>query len=173
MNRARGFLGAAVLSILILTGGCSGAYSPRSMFSEGKLEGNQRFNLKNLNGENVSLDGLLGKNKAVLVNFWATWCPFCIEETPDLVKLKTKYKDSPFEIVGINVGESKEEAAAFAKRLHINYTVLLDEDNSVAQSYHVVGIPTTFLISAQGKIVGEYHAFTSQLESDVEKVLQT
>lgn len=173
MNRLRGSLGAAVLCVLILMSGCSSEFSPRSMFGEGKLDDGQRFSLKDLNGENVSLNALLSKNKAVLVNFWATWCPFCVEEIPDLIKLKAKYKNSPFEIVGVNVGETSEAAGAYANRLKINYTVLLDTENGVAESYHVVGIPTTFLISAEGKIVGEYHAYTPQLESDVEKILKT
>ena len=54
----------------------------------------------------------------------------------------------------------------------MNYTVLLDTENSVAESYRVVGIPTTYLISSNGNIIGEYHAYTPQLESDVEKALK-
>ena len=171
MNRVRGFGVASFLSVLVFISGCSAGFSSNSSVNT-LLSKEQHFTLKNLNGESVSLDGLLSKNKAVLVNFWATWCPFCLEEIPDLVKLKEKYKNSPLEIVGIDVGESAEQAGPFAKRMNINYPVLLDAENSVAESYKVAGIPTTFLVSADGKIIGEYHAFTPQLESDVEKALK-
>ena len=171
MNRLLGGFGITFLGLSILLSGCSGGVSSHPGNGENSGTG-QRFTLKNLNGENVSLDSLLAKNKAVLVNFWATWCPYCVEEIPDLVKLKAKYKDSPFEIVGINVGESAAAASAYAKKLRINYLVLLDMDNSVAENYRVVGIPTTYLIQSDGRVAGEYHAFTPELESDVEKILQ-
>ena len=59
----------------------------------------------------------------------------------------------------------------FAKKIGINYPLALDEDNAISEEYGVVGIPTSLLIRSDGTVLGEYHAYTSQLESDVEKAL--
>ena len=112
------------------------------------------------------------QNKAVLLNFWATWCPPCREEIPGLIKLQEAYRNKSFTILGVDVGESQKKAAGFVEKTSINYPVVLDSDMKVAEAYSVFGIPTTFLLSSEGKILGEYHGFTSRLVADVEKALQ-
>lgn len=130
------------------------------------------FTLKNLADEDVNLNALLKANKAVLLNFWASWCPPCREEIPDLIQLQDKTKGSSFTVVGVNVGESRARVTAFARDVGINYPVVLDEDTRVASSYGVLGIPTTFLIGSDGKVISEYHGYTPHLEGDVEKAIQ-
>ena len=153
----------------LLLWGCGQAPSAVTQGPSGSVP---NFSLKNLQNEDVALQSALAKNKAVLVNFWATWCPPCREEIPDLIKLEEKYKDKGFTILGIDVGESAERVQSFSEKAGMNYPLLLDVDNAVAETYRVVGIPTTYLLNSEGKVLGEYHAFTPQLESDVEKALQ-
>ncbi len=162
-----------VLAAFISGAGCSGVTSPRFMASQvgTELKQEQRFTLMNLKNEPVNLDSVLSKNKVVLINFWATWCAYCVEEMPDLVKLQDKYQSRGFTVLAVNVGESSEQASQFAKKMGLNFPIVLDEDNSVAQKYGIVGIPVSYLIGSDGKILGEYHGFTPTLVSDVEKNL--
>jgi peroxiredoxin len=155
--------------------GCWGPVRGLSVSSQvGKsLTQQQRFTLKNIQGDAVSLDQVLTQNKAVLINFWATWCGYCVEEMPDLVKLHQANKDKGFTVLAVNVGESKEQASLFAQKMNIPFPIVLDEDSQVAEKYGLVGIPMSLLIDPSGRILGEYHSYTRQLETDVEKALKS
>ena len=131
----------------------------------------QYFTLKNLQGEDVALDVVLSQNKAVLINFWATWCPPCRDEIPSLMELQEKYKSRSFTVIGVNVGESKTKVSRFVKNAGMNYPVVLDSNTSVATQYRVIGIPFNILVRADGQILGQYYGFTDQLVADVEAVL--
>jgi len=159
---------AFILGAFFLTSGCS-AQDARSVSAPGAV---QTFTLKDLAGQDVSSETLLAQNKAVLINFWATWCPPCQEEIPDLIKLQEKYGESGLTILGVDVGESQAKVSRFVKKMGMNYPVVLDEDMEVARQYGIVGIPTTYLVSSDGTILGRYHAFTRKLVADVEKALQ-
>ena len=143
-----------------------------SLFLLGCAEASTSFTLKDLKGQEVSLDSTLQQNKAVLLNFFATWCPPCREEIPDLIRLQEQYRDRGFTILGVDIGESQKKVSGFVEKMGINYPVVLDEKSSVARDYHVVGIPTSFLVGADGKILGEYHAATPELFEDVEKAVR-
>jgi thiol-disulfide isomerase/thioredoxin len=161
------------LSVFLFIVGCVGQGSRHvSAKVIGELKESQKFTLTDLNGQSVSLDQLLKEKKAVLINFWATWCPPCREEIPDLIKLQEKYKDSAFTILGVDVGESQKKVSGFAEKEGINYPIVLDSDMKVSESFSVYGIPTSYLVSSGGKILGEYHAFTSQLAADVDEALK-
>jgi peroxiredoxin len=156
------------LAFVFFAAGCVGPAASNA----GPLKDKQRFTLKTPTGTSVSLESSLKSNKAVLVNFWATWCPPCREEIPDLVKLYAAKKSAGLEIIGVDVGESAKRVAAFAEKNGMTFPVVLDEDQSVAEAYGVSGIPTTFLIASDGRVLGTYHAFTPQLEADVEEALK-
>ena len=134
-------------------------------------EGVEDFSLKNLEGEAVQLSAVLAQHKLVLLNFWATLCPPCIEETPDLVALQRANRERSFTVLGVNVGESQSRVKNFVSRHLINYPVLLDRQTRVAESYGVVGIPTSILLKSNGEVVGVYHAVTEKLKRDIEKNL--
>jgi thiol-disulfide isomerase/thioredoxin len=168
MKALSGLCMAFVLGSFLTAAGCS-AQEGRSVSARGGLE---MFTLKDLSDQDVSFEALLAQNKAVLVNFWATWCPPCQEEIPDLIKLQEKHGENGLTILGVDVGESKAKVSRFAQKMGINYPVVLDEDMEVAREYGVVGIPTTYLVSSDGRILGRYHAFTRKLVADVEKALQ-
>ena len=158
--------------LLILVAGCGGSSGSGEAVSSRQIGDGQHFTLNNLEGEAVRFDEVLEGKKAVLLNFWATWCPPCREEIPDLVELQAKHGGDSFTILGVDVGESAAKVRVFSEKMGINYPLLLDSDMEVAQDYGVVGIPTSLLITPDGMIVGKYHAYTRKLVSDVESVLK-
>jgi cytochrome c biogenesis protein CcmG/thiol:disulfide interchange protein DsbE len=106
--------------------------------------------LNTLDGKPVSLAGL--KGKAVLVNFWASWCPPCMEETPALIEAYNELKkgNPNVEFVGIGTSDDKANLAKFAANNKIPYLVLDDADSKVSDAYAVRGMPTTFFIDSAG-----------------------
>lgn len=165
------WLGLMSVVIIFFVAGCVGGNSGK-VYAQDRVNDSQLFKLKDLHGQEISLADLLKKNKAVLVNFWATWCPPCREEIPGLISLQQKYGGPSFTIVGVDIGESEKKVSSFASRIGINYPVALDDSQSVAESYRVVGIPTSFLINSEGKIVGEYHEYSRELVDDIEKAVR-
>ena len=171
MRRRSSMLPGLVLFGAMLLGGCGRMIGiPSSMIGQTLTE-EQKFTLKKPDGGVLSLAQLLSQKKLVLLNFWATWCTYCVEEMPDLVKLQNEHAPEGFTVLAVNAGESAAQASAFAKKMGLNFPVVLDEDMSVAQRYGLVGIPTSFLISSDGKVIGQYSGFTPKLVSDAEKNL--
>ena len=111
------------------------------------------FTLKDMNGKSVRLEDF--KGKALLVNFWATWCGPCILETPELVDLQAKYKDRGLQIIGISIDDTAEQIQAFAKEYKVNYPLLVgvDHDDLVEAFQLPAGIPFTVFIRADGTIL--------------------
>jgi len=112
------------------------------------------FTLKNLDGEDVSLEDYRGK--IVFVNFWATWCGPCRMEIPHFVKLVDKYDDD-LVILGISVDNPKdyEKIPPFSSQYNINYPILLDSRGEVNYLYGgIQSIPTTFVLDREGKALG-------------------
>ena len=132
--------------------------SPQFSAAMSKLEGQDRerenanFTLTDLNGKSWTLKDLRGK--VVLLNFWATWCPPCRKEMPDLEALYRRLKPQGFVILGI----SDEEAAKiepFINQQGITYPVLLDPGRKVNELFQIQGIPKTFVYDREGKIVAQ------------------
>lgn len=132
----------------------------------------QRFNVVDTQQRKVDLGELLKRNKAVLVNFWATWCALCKEEIPQLAALYEAHKDQGIAVVGVNVAESPAKVEAYADRLGINYPVVLDRDSAIAETYNVVGLPVSVLVHADGTLSGPYSGYTKELVGDVEGALK-
>ncbi len=110
------------------------------------------FSLPDLSGTNVSLKEVVPANKATLLVFWATWCPYCVKEIPDLKKMNAAYQDKGLKILAIDLGESAAKVQAYAKENGLDYTILLDKENKVASQYGVVGIPTSILINSKNMV---------------------
>lgn len=108
------------------------------------------FTLKNLNGEEVSLSDY--KGKIVLVNFWATWCPWCDKEMPDLQKLDEENDD--LVVLAVDVMEDKETVKKYIEKGKYNFEVLLDEDGEIAKTYLVSGLPASYFIDKEGILLG-------------------
>ena len=109
----------------------------------------EKFTLTDANGKSHSLAGYRGK--WVIVNFWATWCPPCLEEIPDLVAIKEARKD--VEVIGIAMEfQDAKQVMQFADGMFVNYPIVLG-DRKVSESIgQVDGLPTTFIYDPQGKL---------------------
>ncbi len=119
------------------------------------------FELPSLDGKNLKLSDLRGK--AVLLNFWATYCGPCKVEMPWFVELQKEYGPQGFQIVGVaNDDASTEEIAKFAKDMGINYPILIGKD-AVSDAYKVSVLPTSFFVDRDGKLI--YREFGLQSRS--------
>jgi peroxiredoxin len=110
------------------------------------------FTLTDLSGKRWTLKDLRGK--VVLVNFWATWCPPCRKEMPDLEALSKHFRKQGFVVLAISDEESKK-VVPFISGHGISYPVLLDPGSKVAESFHVDGIPKSFVFDREGKLVAQ------------------
>lgn len=112
------------------------------------------FELEAMDGSSVSLDDYRGE--AVVVNFWASWCPPCREEFPELVKFE---KETGTPVLGVNVTKNERrgraDVEAFLHEFPVDFLILLDEDATVEQLYRVVALPTTYVMDANGVIVAK------------------
>ena len=108
------------------------------------------FHVTDVNGEALSLEQYRGQ--VVLLDFWATWCPPCIAEIPNVKKTYEKYKDQKFQIVGISLDRSKEPLEAYIEKESLAWIHYWDESRELKTLYGVWGIPSTFLIDGDGVI---------------------
>ena len=107
-----------------------------------------------IEGHSVRLDDWHGR--VVLLNFWATWCPPCLDEIPDLVELAKEFKPKGAAVVGMNVDvDQPHRLATFAKRFGITYPIVLTTP-ALLDAYRVSVIPTSFLIDQEGKVRKRY-----------------
>jgi peroxiredoxin len=130
------------------------------------------FELTSLDGRQVKLSDYRGK--AVLLNFWATWCSPCKVEMPWFIDLQKQYGPKGLQVLGIAMDDSgTAEIDKFAKTMGVDYPVLLGKE-AVGQAYGGVQyLPTTFYIDRQGRIVDRVFGLISESEikQDIEKAL--
>jgi thiol-disulfide isomerase/thioredoxin len=123
---------------------------------QGELKGKTApdFELATLNGKKMKLSDLRGK--AVVLDFWATWCVPCKIEMPWFVELQKQYGPEGLAIIGVAMDDSSdEEISKFAKELGVNYPILRGKE-AVGEAYGgLPGLPTTFFIGRDGKIVDQ------------------
>ncbi len=165
----KGMISAMVLAGLSLI--ANAADAPKG----GDLKTLPSFTLPDLDGKQYSSSQFAGK--ALIVDFWATWCNTCKETIPKLAELQTKYKDKGMTIVGISVDKgSAEKIRKAASRLGINYLVLLDKDNTLAATFGFKGIPSLYVFDRKGQINLALPGYDpdqeNQLTAAAEKALQ-
>ena len=112
------------------------------------------FDLLDLDGRSQSLDDAAGRVR--LINFWATWCKPCEDEMPAMENLYQQLAGEGFELIAISVDEDEEAVRQFQERLQLSFTILLDPQQEVAESYQTYRFPETFLIDGSGQIVERY-----------------
>ncbi len=132
------------------------------------------FTLEKLDGGNMKLSDLRGK--AVLLNFWATWCGPCKIETPWLVELQKQYGSQGLQVIGVAMDDSgKDDIAKFAKDMGVNYPVLLGKE-AVGDEYGgVPALPESFFIGRDGKIVDRIIGLKGRadIEDAIKEALKT
>ena len=140
------------------------------------------FTLEDLSGKKVSLASY--KGKAVLINFWATWCGPCKIETPWLIDLRNQYAAQGFEVLGISaddidrgdpqkLGDEKKEIARFVQQMHMPYPVLIDGD-SLSKPYGGLDeLPASFFVDRNGTVIAAQLGLTSkdEIEANIKKAL--
>jgi len=133
-------------------------YSPQLKAAMAQLEGDDQarqranFTLMDLYGKSWTLKGLGGK--IVLVNFWATWCPPCRKEMPDLDTLYHRFEKSGLVVLAIS-DEDAGTVKPFIADHNVGYPVLLDPGRKVNQLFRVQGIPKSFLFDREGNLVAQ------------------
>lgn len=132
------------------------------------------FTLKTPDGKTVSLSDY--KGKAVLLNFWATWCGPCKLEMPWLIDLQKKYSSQGFTVLGISEDDGPaKQVSDFAAKMGVNYPVLMSDDK-VSHAYGGIDyLPTSYYIGRDGKVLVEIGGLISQseMENDIQKILAT
>jgi thiol-disulfide isomerase/thioredoxin len=110
-----------------------------------------QFELKDINGRTLRLNDYQGK--VVLINFWATWCPPCRAEMPDLVRLQREHRKKGFQIIGITYPpERKDRVRRFARSLKVNYPIILGTRQLKARFSSDETLPLTIVIDRDGKV---------------------
>ncbi len=132
------------------------------------------FSLESLEGKTMRLSDFHGK--AVLLNFWATWCVPCKIEMPWFVELQQKYGSQGLQVVGVAMDDaSKEDIATFARDVGVNYPVLIGKE-AMGDSYGgIPALPETFFIGRDGKVVDKILGLKGkrEIEDAIKKALNT
>ncbi|MBE9560614.1 MAG: TlpA family protein disulfide reductase [Proteobacteria bacterium] len=138
---------ASLLFIVVALTSTTFTYAAQSFVP---YTGDNNFALDDLKGERHTSPDHHGK--VVLVNFWASWCPPCIYELPELQRLKQAFPEQSFVILAINVGEKKYKVRKFAKLINYELPVLLDTSKKTFNDWDIKTLPTSFLIDSAGNI---------------------
>jgi peroxiredoxin len=122
------------------------------------------FALETVDGDKVSLKDYEGK--VVLINFWATWCPPCKAEIPDIQSTYEGRRGDGFVVLGVNVEESRATVQQFMDEIEMTYPVLLDEGGKVLQTYRANGLPMSVIVDQEGVIQARHVGYLTadQLE---------
>ncbi len=128
----------------------SGEGAVRGELGQGSILPN--FELEKFNGGKLHVSDL--KTKVALVNFWATWCEACMVEMPSLLKLRDLYKNRGFELIAINVDENPTVILPRTlQQLGIDFTVYIDPEGQLAQTFDVHAIPLTVIMDRDRKVL--------------------
>ncbi len=165
------FVVAAGLAAVFV--GCksgNGATTPKTLANEPDVT------FKDLSGKDVPLATL--KGKVVVVNFWATWCEPCQVEIPWMIEFQQKYADKGFTLLGVAMDDEgksvvdpfvqKTEFDVDGKKLTMNYPIVLGNDDLAGKFGGLLGLPTSIVISRDGKVVKRYIGLASRDDLDAE-----
>ena len=129
------------------------------------------FDLTADDGSGLSLSDYAGKY--VLLNFWATWCPPCVEEIPSLNALHDQLNDGGLVVLGVSVDEDKEEYDRFLSRSRVVFPTVRDPERSASTLYGTVKYPETYLIDREGVVIRKYIGPENWNRSDIVNYLSS
>lgn len=125
------------------------------------------WELKDVDGKLVTSSDFAGK--VVIIDFWATWCGPCRMEIPGFIELQKQYADKGLVVVGVSLDQDGESVVkSFMEKTGINYPVVLGDEKIVSAFGGVEGIPTTFVIDREGKIIRKHVGYTAKAEFEAE-----
>jgi peroxiredoxin len=158
------------LIITLLLPGCGSSDEQQTSMAGGEGGLAPDFSLKSLDGQSFTLSAFRGKNPVFLV-FWATWCPYCIQEVPLLKELYAKLSPKGLKILSINIGYNDPllRVQAFQKKFELPYPILYDANAMVSRQFGVVGVPFSVLVDRDGKIVYRSNRTPDNLEAFLAK----
>lgn len=151
-----------VVALLLMTGNCFAVAQATQKAPD--------FTLEDMQGKKVSLSDF--KGKIVIINFWATWCPPCIEEMPSMEQLHQKFKGEDFVLLAVNVEEmSRSLVEGFLKKNPFTFPVLLDEDAVVQQLYGAYRFPETLIVDRNGMVVTRVIGGRDWMDPEIVRVI--
>lgn len=151
-KKKRSITRGIILAILVV----AIAYTVYSTATKDKVDvlrvGDQapNFELVDLNGEKHRLSDY--KGQGVFLNFWGTWCEPCKKEMPAMDRQYASFKDQGVHVLAVNIAQSNFEVQNFIDTYQLNFPVVIDRTKSVMTAYNINPLPTTFLISPEGKV---------------------
>ncbi len=119
----------------------------------------------------ISLKELAGK--VVYVDFWASWCGPCKQSFPFMNELQKKYASAGLQIVAINVDKSRDDAAIFLNKNPAQFAVAFDSEGTVPAQYNVKGMPSSYLLGRDGKLIYVHRGFKAQDQAEIEAKIRT
>ncbi len=140
----------AILLLIASVASCAGGVDPARArgISEGSVAVD--FQLPDLDGQKISLSDYRGN--VVLINFWATWCPPCLAEIPEIEASYQARHEEGFVVLGVSVEQAPDHIASFVEAAGMSYPVLLDEGGEVFRMYRVPGLPMSVFLDREGVI---------------------
>jgi thiol-disulfide isomerase/thioredoxin len=163
-------LAKLLLSTLLCIAGSAGAAGELVPWTGGATPA---LSLKDLSGKSVDLASY--KGRAVLVNFWATWCAPCIAEMPAMQQLRDRIGAAKFDVVAVNYQEGVPRINEFLKKRPLQLTIVRDSDGTARTAWGVKVFPTSFLVDADGRIrysiQGDADWASSNVEARIRELL--
>ncbi|HLD50450.1 MAG TPA: TlpA disulfide reductase family protein [bacterium] len=151
-----------LLGLLVLSASCTPS------LAEAPFPKVPDFTLPALAGDGPVIFSGVNKESPVLLVFWASWCPSCVEEIPVLNEIQKKFSPRGLKILAVNVEESRQTIRDFQKTHPMNYPVLLDEKGKITEKFGLAGVPAAVLAQKGGDVL--YFGFS--LPADMEKLFQ-
>jgi thiol-disulfide isomerase/thioredoxin len=141
-----------LLCLIVAVAGCS-----KKEYQGPPVAGKEApdLKLKGIDGQEISLSSLRGN--VVFLNFWATWCPPCREEIPSIARLNTMMQGKPFRLVAVSIDEGGKGAVEnLFQRMGVSLPTYLDPKGEAGRRYGLTGVPETFIIGKDGKILMKF-----------------
>ncbi len=167
-RRPASFVACLALLLLTVTAGAPAC----AQDTPHKLVGHPApaFALKDFQHKTIHLSQFRGK--VILLNFWASWCAPCQAEMPTFAKWQSQYH-SKLQVIGVNMDDEMPKAEAVARKLKVNYPLVVGTAHMGEAYGGIYGLPVTFLIDAHGRIRAEYQGgnHVSQIHAEIQKLL--